>query len=229
MLPYRGRNEDSNNDVGSNEDSINVGSKPKRYGRDVSPSRRVNDYYYPGRESSPTPGSRRLSILRDKIDERRDHEERKWHSPTEVKKREIAVQEIIRRGEREEQEREERERIKREMEEQYRQSQSYRNMVEHQSQFEELQRLNPGIRIDYFSLKKKNPSERIGGRILKNNNKKQKKISEKVKKPKKISEKVKKPKKISEKVKKPKKISEKIKKPKKVSEKVKNPHIYKYL
>ena len=63
----------------------------------------------------------------------------------------------------------------------------------------------------------------FGGRILKNNNKKPKKVSEKVKKPKKISEKVKKPKKISEKVKKPKKISEKVKKPKKVSEKVKKP------
>ena len=46
----------------------------------------------------------------------------------------------------------------------------------------------------------------FGGRILKNNNKKPKKVSEKVKKPKKISEKVKKPKKVSEKVKKPKKV-----------------------
>ena len=97
-------------------------------------------------------------------------------------------------------------------------------MEERQKKFEEFQRLNPGTRIDYFSL-----SKRSGGRILKNNNKKPKKISEKVKKPKKISEKVKKPKKISEKVKKPKKVSEKVKKPKKVSEKVKNPHIYKYL
>ena len=188
-LPYRGRN----------EDSINVGSI-----RDVSPSRRVNNYYYPERSHSPTPGSERLSILRDKIDERRDYEEIKWNSPTEVKRREIAVQEIIRRGEQEEREREERERRKREMEEQYRQSQSYRKLEEHQRRFEELRRLDPDT--NYFSLK---PSRRIGGRILKNNNKKQKKISEKVKKPK--------------------KISEKIKKPKKVSEKVKNPHIYKYL
>ena len=100
MLPYRGRIE-NRNDVGSNEDSINVGSERKRDGpRDVSPSRRVDNYYYPARSHSPTPGSMKLSRLRQIIDERRDREERKWHSPTEMKRREIEAQEIIRRGER---------------------------------------------------------------------------------------------------------------------------------
>ena len=111
-----------------------------------------------------------------------------------------------------------REQLQHEEEERKKQEQLLQREEERKKNYEYWNETLPGMVDDRFGKRRK-----IGGRILKNNNKKPKKVLEKVKKPKKISEKVKKPKKISEKVKKPKKISEKVKKPKKISEKVKKP------
>ena len=119
----------------------------------------------------------------------------------------------IMKRKREQLQHEEEERKKQEQQEQLLQREE-----ERKKNYEYWNETLPGMVDDRFGKRRK-----IGGRILKNNNKKPKKVLEKVKKPKKISEKVKNPKKISEKVKKPKKISEKVKKPKKVSEKVKKP------
>ena len=121
----------------------------------------------------------------------------------------------IMKRKREQLQHEEEEREKKQEEERKKQEEEERKKQEEDKYWNETL---PGMVDDSFGKRRK-----FGGRILKNNNKKPKKVLEKVKKPKKISEKVKKPKKISEKVKKPKKISEKVKKPKKVSEKVKKP------
>jgi hypothetical protein len=135
---------------------------------------------------SPTRASmeKRRVIQRD-VDKKLE-EEIKWHSPIEKAKRDIEAHKIIER-----QAREAKEALERKKEEQNRllnsQSQEgYKKMVEHQRKFNQLRENNSEKTYKYFSLEPTEPSRRSGGRILKNNNKKPKKISEKVKKPKKV-------------------------------------------